>query len=164
MNEHFSITDDDETAYRERATALLYKFAEQARGVLRDAGIGIDLIFVVPPSGDVILTFWYGRRIVQRGFESHQSDCVITRPAVDRAGSGPGPGGRVCDGAQRQYSRFIQLGGRDKWTGRPAPRGSIQMNLSTTCSTPVVTTLVIEQQHAAASELGSHRGTRRRCG
>ena len=57
MNEHFSITDDDETAYRERATALLDKFAEQARGVLRDAGIGIDLIFVVPPSGDVILTF-----------------------------------------------------------------------------------------------------------
>ena len=24
---------------------------------MRDAGIGIDLIFVVPPSGDVILTF-----------------------------------------------------------------------------------------------------------
>jgi hypothetical protein len=57
MNEHFSITDDDETAYRERATALLDKFAEQARVILRNAGIGIDVIFVVPRSGDVILTF-----------------------------------------------------------------------------------------------------------
>jgi hypothetical protein len=57
MNEHFSITDDHETAYRERATALLDKFAEQARVILRNAGIGIDLIFVVPRSGDVILSF-----------------------------------------------------------------------------------------------------------
>jgi hypothetical protein len=57
MDEHSSITIDDETAYRERATALLDGFAEQARGALRDAGIGIDLIFLVPPSGDVILTF-----------------------------------------------------------------------------------------------------------
>jgi hypothetical protein len=57
MNEGCNVTDDDETAYRERATALLDKFAQQARGVLRDAGIGIDLIFVVPKSGDVILTY-----------------------------------------------------------------------------------------------------------
>ena len=57
MNEHFSIADDNETAYRERATVLLDMFAEQARVILRNAGIGIDVIFVVPPSGDVILTF-----------------------------------------------------------------------------------------------------------
>src|ERR1700694_2344879 len=57
MNEHSRTTNDGEVAYRERATALLDKFAQQARGVLRDAGIGIDLIFVVPRSGDVILTF-----------------------------------------------------------------------------------------------------------
>ncbi len=57
MNEHFSITDDDELVYRERATALLDKFAQQAREILRASGIGIDVIFVVPPSGDVILTF-----------------------------------------------------------------------------------------------------------
>jgi hypothetical protein len=56
MNEHFGITDDDETAYRERATVLLDMFAEQARVILRNAGIGIDVIFVVPRSGDVILT------------------------------------------------------------------------------------------------------------
>jgi hypothetical protein len=55
MDEHGDTID--ETAYRERATALLDEFAQQARAVLRDAGIGIDLIFVVPPSGDVILTF-----------------------------------------------------------------------------------------------------------
>ncbi len=57
MDGHSSITIDDELTYRERATALLDDFAQQARGALRDAGIGIDLIFVVPPSGDVILTF-----------------------------------------------------------------------------------------------------------
>ena len=57
MNEHFGITIDDELTYRERATALLDELAQQARGVLRNAGIGIDVIFVVPPSGDVILTF-----------------------------------------------------------------------------------------------------------
>ena len=57
MDEDYSMTDNDETAYRERATVLLDGFAEQARGVLRDAGIGIDLIFVVPSSGDVVLTF-----------------------------------------------------------------------------------------------------------
>src|ERR1700722_62245 len=56
MAEHSSIIIDDELTYRERATALLDEFAQQARGVLRSAGIGIDLIFVVPPSGDVILT------------------------------------------------------------------------------------------------------------
>jgi hypothetical protein len=55
MDEHCDITD--ETAYRELATALLDEFAQQARVILREAGIGIDLIFVVPPSGDVILTF-----------------------------------------------------------------------------------------------------------
>ena len=44
MNEHFGITIDDETAYRERATVLLDMVAEQARVILRNAGIGIDLI------------------------------------------------------------------------------------------------------------------------
>ncbi len=57
MDEHHSIADADEALYREQATALLDEFAQQARGVLRSAGIGIDLIFVVPRSGDVILTF-----------------------------------------------------------------------------------------------------------
>jgi hypothetical protein len=57
MDERNRITDDDEIDYRERATVLLDSFAQQAKSVLRAAGIGIDLIFVVPPSGDVILTF-----------------------------------------------------------------------------------------------------------
>jgi hypothetical protein len=57
MNERCNAANDDEMAYRERATTLLDEFAQQARGVLRSAGIGIDLIFVVPESGDVILTF-----------------------------------------------------------------------------------------------------------
>jgi hypothetical protein len=57
MDEPCSGTDNDEMIYRERATALLDDFAQQARSVLRDAGIGIDLIFMVPWSGDVVLTF-----------------------------------------------------------------------------------------------------------
>ena len=48
MDGHHSIADADEAFIRERATALLDEFAQQARGVLRNAGIGIDLIFVVP--------------------------------------------------------------------------------------------------------------------
>jgi hypothetical protein len=57
MDERNRITYDDEIDYRERATVLLDSFAQQAKSVLRAAGIGIDLIFVVPSSGDVILTF-----------------------------------------------------------------------------------------------------------
>jgi hypothetical protein len=57
MDVRCGVTDDDETAYRERATVLLDMFAQQAREILRASGIGIDVIFVVPPSGDVILTF-----------------------------------------------------------------------------------------------------------
>ena len=82
MDEHSSITIDDETAYRERATVLLDGFAEQARGVLRDAGIGIDLIFVVPRKWRRHPHIWYGRRDVQRGMESHQSDRFIARAAL----------------------------------------------------------------------------------
>jgi hypothetical protein len=57
MNERCSVTDDDDMAYRERATALLDEFAQKARAVLRDAGIALDIFFLVPASGDVILTF-----------------------------------------------------------------------------------------------------------
>ena len=67
MDKPCSGTDDDETAYRERATALLDEFAQQARGVLRDAGIGLDLFFVVPPSGDAILTFATAAELLRRG-------------------------------------------------------------------------------------------------
>jgi hypothetical protein len=47
MDERNGITDDNEMDYRERATALLDEFAQQAKNALRNAGIGIDLIFVV---------------------------------------------------------------------------------------------------------------------
>ena len=71
MDKDDSITGDgDETAYRERATALLDEFAAQARKVLRDAGIGIDLIFVVPPSGDVILTFAIAAELYNKEWEA----------------------------------------------------------------------------------------------
>jgi hypothetical protein len=70
MNEHSRTTNDDEMAYRERATALLDEFAQQARGVLRDAGIGIDLIFLVPASGDVILTFGTAAELYSREWQT----------------------------------------------------------------------------------------------
>ena len=57
MNEHDTLTDDhDETACRERATALLDEIAAQARTALQEAGIRLNVFFVVPPSGDAILT------------------------------------------------------------------------------------------------------------
>jgi hypothetical protein len=73
MNEHSRTTNDDETAYRERATALLDEFAQQARGVLRDAGIGIDLIFLVPASGDVILTFGTAAELYSQEWQTLRS-------------------------------------------------------------------------------------------
>jgi hypothetical protein len=57
MNGHDILTDThDETTYRERATALLDEIAAQARTALREAGICINVFFIVPPSGDAILT------------------------------------------------------------------------------------------------------------
>ena len=104
MNEHSSITNDDETAYRERATALLDGFAQQARGILRNAGIGIDLIFVVPASGDVILTFsaiaksyieeWKGIKstvssLVRRSIGLEPTQCREIVCAMPHAGDTP---------------------------------------------------------------------------
>ena len=52
------LTDDsDEATYRERATALLDQIAQQAKQALSNAGIDIDLFFLIPRSGDAILTF-----------------------------------------------------------------------------------------------------------
>jgi hypothetical protein len=89
MDKHHSITDADEALYRERATALLDEFAQQARGILRDADIGIDLIFVVLQSGDVILTFgtaaeeWHALRttvssLVRRSIGLEPAQCAMS--------------------------------------------------------------------------------------
>lgn len=53
-----TVIDDlaDEAAYRERATALLDELAHRARVALRKAGIRLNVYFVLPPSGDAILT------------------------------------------------------------------------------------------------------------
>jgi hypothetical protein len=52
------LTDNnDEATYRERATAILDEIAQQAKQALSNAGIGIDLFFIVPRSGAAILTF-----------------------------------------------------------------------------------------------------------
>jgi hypothetical protein len=69
----------DEAAYRERAAALLDELAHQARVALRNAGIPLNVYFIVPESGDAILTLgavadkdeWHGLqaevgRIVRR--------------------------------------------------------------------------------------------------
>jgi hypothetical protein len=83
MDERCSVTDDNETIYRARATVLLDGFAEQARGVLRDAGIGIDLIFVVPPSGDVILTFCTAAELYSEDWKAIRSTVsLLVRRAI----------------------------------------------------------------------------------
>jgi hypothetical protein len=57
MNGHDILTDThDETTYREHATALLDEIAAQARTALKEAGIRLNVFFIVPPSGDAILT------------------------------------------------------------------------------------------------------------
>ena len=57
-HEHDDLTDDsNEANYRERATALIDRIAQQAKQALSNAGIDIDLFFTVPSSGDAILTF-----------------------------------------------------------------------------------------------------------
>jgi hypothetical protein len=43
-------------AYRERATVLLDKLAALARKMLKESGIPLDVFFIVPTSGDAILT------------------------------------------------------------------------------------------------------------
>jgi hypothetical protein len=49
---------DDVTAYRERATSLLDEIAQQTKQALADAGIDLDIFFLIPGSGgDAILVF-----------------------------------------------------------------------------------------------------------
>jgi hypothetical protein len=58
MDECRTLTDElaEEMAYRDSATALLDEIAARARTALRGAGITLDIFFIVPPSGDAILT------------------------------------------------------------------------------------------------------------
>jgi hypothetical protein len=58
MDERSTLTndDDDESDFRERATAILDEVAAQARARLHAAGIRLNVFFVVPRSGDAILT------------------------------------------------------------------------------------------------------------
>ena len=58
MDEHSSITNDDETAYRERATALLDEFAAAGHeGYCGTQALALTLSSWSHASGDVILTF-----------------------------------------------------------------------------------------------------------
>lgn len=58
MDADDTLTDDlaREAAYRERATVLLDEVAQRGREVLLEAGIPLNIFFVVPPSGDAILS------------------------------------------------------------------------------------------------------------
>jgi hypothetical protein len=49
--------DDDVMAHRERAKAELDQIAQQVRLALAELGIDIPLFFIVPNSGDAIVTF-----------------------------------------------------------------------------------------------------------
>jgi L-aminopeptidase/D-esterase-like protein len=57
-DERDDLTDDDEvTAHRARAKAELAQIAQRARQALAKHGIDLDLFFMIPSSGDSILTF-----------------------------------------------------------------------------------------------------------
>ena len=49
--------DSNVTTHRARARNLLGQIAEQAKQTLADAGIDVPLFFLVPSSGEAILTF-----------------------------------------------------------------------------------------------------------
>jgi hypothetical protein len=49
--------DDDVTAHRERAKDLLNQIAQQAKAALDEQGLDFSLFFIVPHSGDAIITF-----------------------------------------------------------------------------------------------------------
>ena len=100
MDKHCDTTD--ETAYRERATLLLDEFAQRARAVLRDAGIGIDLIFVVPPSGDVILTFGAAAELYREEWQAIRTTVSsLVRRSIGLE-SGPVPRCRLRDVSRRR--------------------------------------------------------------
>jgi hypothetical protein len=49
--------DDDVTAHRARAAAMLDRIAQEAKQALADQGIAIDLFFLIPNSGHAILIY-----------------------------------------------------------------------------------------------------------
>jgi hypothetical protein len=58
QNECDAPTDDDDvTAQRARARSLLSQIAEQAKQALSERSIDTTLFFIVPNSGDAVLTF-----------------------------------------------------------------------------------------------------------
>jgi hypothetical protein len=51
-------TDDDDVAtHRSRARKMLDQIAQQAKQALTDQGIGIDVFFLIPSSGNSVLIF-----------------------------------------------------------------------------------------------------------
>jgi hypothetical protein len=57
-DERDDLTDqDDVPAHRARAKAELDQIAQQVQQALAEAGIGISLFFLIPNSGDSILSF-----------------------------------------------------------------------------------------------------------
>ncbi len=48
---------DDAADYRERAAAKIDQIAQQTKQMLAEAGIDIDVFFLIPSSGDSILIF-----------------------------------------------------------------------------------------------------------
>ncbi len=62
-DEREDLTDDGRAAaHRERATAMLPEIAQQVKEALDRAGIDTSVFFLVPNSGDAIITFGLSRR------------------------------------------------------------------------------------------------------
>jgi hypothetical protein len=56
-DEHDDLTDDDVVAHRAQAAAKLDQIVQQTKWALKEHGIDLDLFFVIPRSGDSIITF-----------------------------------------------------------------------------------------------------------
>lgn len=56
-DERGDFAGDDVPAYRKHATELLDEIAHQTRHRLADAGIEMDVFFLIPNSGHSVLTF-----------------------------------------------------------------------------------------------------------
>jgi hypothetical protein len=82
MDEHDTLINDSdaESAYRERATAILDEVAALGRKALKEADIPLDVFFVVPCSGDAILTLGV---VISR--EEWQDNRAVVSSLVRRA-------------------------------------------------------------------------------
>ena len=78
--------DDDVTAHRERAKDLLNEIARQTKQALTEQGIDTSVFFLIPHTGDAIVTFGTTLDPDDALWSRSQRGCLRRRAAVGRAG------------------------------------------------------------------------------